>query len=175
MKVLLIALFCMNATQAEIDQRIKNLKALDAALEVNDFPKATTLLHAIDASIPHDSAPIVSLVLRTQRDRALLLSRNPTSTDEDRARAKEIFEKEVLGAKPDPSMQADYGEILSRIPVESAAATTKLRALRDKDLMGSAHGYAALAGLEKAAGDAAAETSARAKCRVRTKVPTICD
>ena len=71
-------------------------------------------------------------------------------------------------------MQADHAEILSRIPAHAAAAATTLRTLRDKDLIGSAHAYAALAELEKRGGNAEAESAAREKCRIRTKVPAIC-
>jgi hypothetical protein len=187
------ALFCINASQADMDQSVKNLKVVDAALEVNDLDKARKWLDWVygylhDANRPLGpdgklhlpegvtaDPPPPGLVRRAARARALLLSRDPKSTPAQREDAKKIYERQVLGAKPDPAMQADYGEILARIPAQAATATTMLRTLRDKDLMGSAQAYAALADLEKAAGDGAAEASARDKCKTRTKVPAICD
>lgn len=188
-----LALFCFNASQADMDQSIKNLKVVDAALEVNDFDRAKKWLdwvygylrdaaHAapgpngkIKVDGGYADPPPPGLVRRAARAKALLLSRSPTSTAAQREEAKRIYDKQVLEAKPGPAAQADYAEILSRIPAQATTATTMLRTLRDKDLMGSAHGYAALAELEKAAGDSAAEAAAREKCKTRTKVPAICD
>lgn len=187
------AMFCLNATQADMEQSVKNLKVVDAALEVNDFAKAKQWLDwaygyindvkgvpvGADGKLHIDGhafdPPPPGLFRRAARARALLLSRDPKSTAAEREEAKKIYEKQVLEAKPGPASQADYAEILSRIPAQATTATKMLRTLRDKDLMGSAHGYAALAELEKAAGDPTAATAAREKCRARTKVPAICE
>lgn len=184
----ILAVLCLNATQADMEQSVKNLKVVDAALEANDLDKAKKWLDwvygylndakkAEERNLHIDGPPVPpppGLVRRAARARALLLSRDPKSTAANREEAKKIYERQVLGAKPDPATQADYGEILSRIPAQTATATTMLRTLRDKDLMGSAHAYAALAELEKAAGDTTAEAEAREKCKTRTKVPAIC-
>lgn len=179
--VSVVTLLCMNAvTQADMEQSVKNIKVVDAALEVNDFAKAKQWLdwvygYLADARTkPGAVQPPAGHVRRAARAKALLLSRDPKSTAAQRETAKTIYEKQVLGTSPDPVTQASYGEILARIPAETAKATTILRALRDKDLIGSPHAYAALADLEKAAGDTAAETAARDKCKTQTKVPAIC-
>src|SRR5437667_201833 len=59
-------------------------------------------------------------------------------------------------------------------PERAPQATMMLRSLATKDLIGSAHAYAALAHLEKQAGDTEAEKRARDKCRTMTKRPAIC-
>lgn len=184
---------CINATKADMDQSVRNLKIADAALEVDDFVKArrwieVVLVYLSDAKSlidPKDGmvhlpdgttapAPDPGLIRRTARIRALIRSRDPKSTSTVREEAMTMFEKDVLGSAPDPTVLADYAEILSRVPARSGQATMMLRALRDKDLIGSAHAYAALAELEKQAGDREAEGAAREKCRPMTKKPTIC-
>lgn len=184
---------CTNVTQADMDQSIRNLKIADAALEVDDFAKARkwvepviVYLNNVKSSIdPKDGmvhgpdgaiapAPDPGLYRRTARLRSLLRSRDPKSTDAERESGLKMYEQEVLGTAPNPAVLADYAEIMSRVPARAAQATMTLRALRDKDLIGSAHAYAALAALEKKAGDQAAESAAREKCKPMTKVPAIC-
>lgn len=172
-----LALLCLNSTEDAVNIVVKNLKVIDAALEVNDFDRAARFLDWVDqhfADPRYAKATPPGPFRRAARAKALLLSRNPKSTAAQREQAKVLYAKKVLGTNPDPTTQADYGEILSRIPGETAAAATLLRTLRDKDLMGSAHGFEALAELEKAAGDTAAETAAREKCKLRAKSPIVC-
>lgn len=175
-----LGFFCGNVvTEEDGTQSVKNLKVVDAALEVNNFPKAKQWLdwvlgYLIVAKQQSKTIP-AGHARRYARARALLLSRDPKSTNAQREEAKTIYEKQVLGKTPDPAAQADFAEIQSRIPSEAATATTTLRGLRDKDLIGSPQAYAALAELEKAAGDSAASTAARDKCKTQTKVLAICE
>jgi hypothetical protein len=53
----------------------------------------------------------------------------------------------------DASAKTDYGEALARIPERRKEALRVLSGLAEKDLIGSAQGYAALAALRRSAGD----------------------
>lgn len=148
-------------------------------------------VHAPDGS--KTDPPDPSLRRRAMRVDALSISRNPKGTAEGRELALKKFETEVLGqtqpktdtdaraakpapaASPDPTVLADYGELLSRVPARDWQGLMTLRTLRDKDLIGSAYAYAALAELEKKQGDAKAEAQAREKCRLSAKRPSMCD
>jgi hypothetical protein len=184
---------CVNVTKADLDESVRNLKIADAALEADDLAKArkwlapvlTFLSDAKNAIDPKDGMvhgpdrlvvppPEPGLYRRAARIRALVRARDPKSSAADREAAMKIFEKEVLGASPNPAILADYAEVLSHVPARTAQATMVLRALRDKDLIGSSHAYAALAALEKESGDQAAEAAARDRCRTIAKKPTIC-
>jgi hypothetical protein len=184
---------CVNATQEDLDKSVANLKIADAAVEVNELAKARLFLEAVLAYLsdakaatdPKDGkvhlpdgtigpTPDPGLIRRVARLRALVRSRDPKSTSAVREEAVRMFEREVIGPTPDPAIIADYAEILSRVPARATQATMLLRTLSEKDLIGSAQAYAALADLEKQAGDRSAETAAREKCRTRTKKPTIC-
>jgi hypothetical protein len=184
---------CINVTKADLDESVRSLKIAEGALEGGDLPKATRWLdaasrfledvkHSID---PEDGKvhspqgapfppPDAGLYRRAARLRALIRSRSPKATPPEREAAVQLFEKEVLGPSPDPTLLADYAEALSRVPARAAQAAMMLRALRDKDLIGSAFAYAALAAIEKQAGDEQASGAARERCRTMAKKPAIC-
>jgi hypothetical protein len=189
----LVVLGCVNATQETLDESVRNLKIAEGALNVDDFEKTRKWLEPVVEYVntaksltdPKDGkvhlpgggigvAPDPGFVRRVYRVRALLRSRDPKSTQATRDEGMAMFEKEALGSAPDPTVLADYAEIMSRVPARTGQATMMLRSLDAKDIMGSAHAYAALAALEKQAGNATAEAAARAKCKTRTTVQAIC-
>ncbi len=187
---------CGNATMADVDANVKKVKAAEAALEKGDVAtaKKTSLqvkrflqnveLIVQDGKRTEDLRP---LLRRATRIHTLAVSRDPKSTEAERNESVTEFERTVLGSlhaagrqkeepeKAEPTLLADHAEVLSRIPARTGPALMVLRTLRDKDLLGSAHAFAALARLEKAAGNADAEKDARERCRKAAVKPAICD
>lgn len=184
---------CFNVTQAEVDAVTKKVKAAEAALEKEDQTSAHKLaeeaLHFLRSAkmathpdgklrSPNDKPvdpPDPGLLARAHRIDTLALSRAARTSAEDRVKAADRFEAEVLKGANDPSLTADHAELLSRVPARVGQAAMMLRALRDKDLIGSAHAYLALAKLEKADGNAEAEKTARDRCRAAALKKAICD
>ncbi len=69
----------------------------------------------------------------------------------------------------DPVAQADLGEALAKRPTYESEAFAILADLADRDLVGSAYAYGALARLYAARGEGAASASATKRCEVMTK------
>lgn len=184
---------CFNVTRADVDANVKKVKSAQTALDAEDLATARTLAgQAIGflQSVPHGlhpdgklrdlgnkpvDPPDPSLLRRAKRIDALAQSRAAKATAADRDEAVKRFETDVIEPNPDPTVLADYAELLSRVTERKGQATMILRSLRDKDLLGSARAYAALAILEKAAGSADAEQAAREKCKTMTTKRAICD
>jgi hypothetical protein len=73
-----------------------------------------------------------------------------------------------------PDRLADLGEALASVADHREEATRMLEYLAERDLMTSAHGWAALARLRRASGNAAGADGALARCRTRTKIQSVC-
>jgi hypothetical protein len=72
----------------------------------------------------------------------------------------------------DPVARADFAEALAKSPGHEDEAFTILADLADRDLIGSAHAYAALAVLRAGRGDAAGTQRALAQCELMTRSPS---
>jgi Flp pilus assembly protein TadD len=83
--------------------------------------------------------------------------------------------REIDAKRPnDPTVQADLGEALSKLPRGQGEALTILQGLAQKDLMGSPHAYAALAKLRSEKGDLAGAEAAIKRCEEMSKSPGVC-
>jgi hypothetical protein len=83
--------------------------------------------------------------------------------------------REIDEKRPnDPTVQADLGEALSKLPHGQTEALTILQGLAQKDLMGSPHAYAALAKLRTTRGDSAGAEAAIKRCEEMSKTPGVC-
>lgn len=83
--------------------------------------------------------------------------------------------REIDAKRPnDPTVQADLGEALSKLPHGQKEALAILQKLADKDLMGSPHAYAALAKLRTAKGDLGGAEAAIKRCEEMSKAPGVC-
>lgn len=182
---------CFNTTQAEVDGQVKKVKSAEAALDAEDQVGARRILgdtikFLVEARmLTKDGvlaqgkgelkAPDPGLLRRAYRIDALAQSRMTKGNASAREAAVKTMEKEVLTDANDPAEVADYAEALSRVPARAAQAVMLLRALAGKDLIGSGHAYAALARLEKAAGNGEAAKDAQDRCRARAVKKAICE
>jgi len=82
--------------------------------------------------------------------------------------------RSIDAARPnDPVTQADLAEALAARNVHEDESLAILTDLAHRDLLGSAHAYAALARLRSSKGDAAATREALARCELMTRSPAV--
>jgi hypothetical protein len=75
--------------------------------------------------------------------------------------------------RAEPAAQADLAEALEATPGKEDEALGILADLADRDLLGSAHAYAALARIRALRGDADSARGALARCERMTRTPSV--
>lgn len=192
---------CGNATRAELDGNTKRLKDAHRALDAGDNARAKRLSTPIakfyvdvaehrvqvDGMLtvledptkvgPEDRVVAVdpSLLRRAVRIHALATVRTPGVKLDEKKDVLARFEKHTLDKSGEPTLMADYAELLSHFEDRHGAALMILRSLSSKDLLGSAEAYAALARLEKKGGAADASAAALERCKkMTTRAAAVC-
>ncbi len=179
---------CGMAIRREVDTRAVGIAKAERALQQGQFAAAalnvTQVFPTIRGAQP-GSDPLVARGLRVmalsvgRADGAVTLGSDwRGATQAQRAQNLEwaAATLRTLGAAnaADPSLQSDLGETLAKLPRFHAEALKLLDGLAQRDLLGSAQGYAALARLRSAAGDKPGRDTATARCQAMTQTPAIC-
>jgi hypothetical protein len=179
---------CGPIVRREVDPRAMGLAKAERALEQGQFAAAalnvTQAFPGIRSAQP-GTDPLTSRALRVmalavvRADGAITLGTDwRGATGAQRTQNIDWSAhtlRTIVAARPaDPSAQGDLGEALAKIPKSHAEALSILNGLAQKDLLGSAHAYAALARLRAAAGDKPGRDAAVAKCQAMTQTQSIC-
>lgn len=186
---------CPNATRPEVDQDVRDVARAEKDIQNDDFVKARKDLKAARrwaAEISHSTSgayrifgghtregdknpnlALIPVLLRAERLFALVAVRDPSSTQAEKTLAREIMLDFVQNTS-DPTMAIDAAEVFSHSDDLAPLALMMLRSYAEKDLIGSAWAYAALARMERAQGNTAAEASALERCRRMAKHETTC-
>ncbi len=177
---------CFNVTQLELDQDTKRVKAAEDALANDDYTaarqKASTTLRATkdwwsDNASFADRKDLVTwapIGRRALRVYCLATVRDSRSTAADRGFATKNLIA-LMKHDPDTTLAIDTAEAMATSPEKEALALMMLRVQADKDLIGSAHAYAALTRLERAHGNEAAAVTAHERCVRMAKHARTCE
>lgn len=168
---------------------VQEIARAEKALEGGQSLQASQAILGTFPRIRNATAGSNPLETRALRVFALSLVRSGGAADEKKAHvpttgewtAKSNLEwavqalREIDEKRPnDPTVQADLGEALSKLPHGQAESLKILGSLAQKDLMGSPHAYAALAKLRESSGDSAGALAAIKRCEEMTKSPGVC-
>lgn len=143
--------------------------ALDA---IKVFPKIKTLAPGSSVLLPRAQRILAMAIVRT--DGLLTAGKDfqASTSDERRSNlewAVATLRRLSIAKKNNPAADTDLGEALARLPETQPEALATLDKLARKDLVTSAHGYAALARLRKAAGDTDGHEAAMKKYEAMAK------
>lgn len=102
------------------------------------------------------------------------LGKTPEDRAENLAWAIETLRKIDGIKKDDPAVKTDLAEALAKVDAHRAEARSMLEALAKKDLVATPEGYAVLAELRSAGGDAAGGKLALTRCEAMAKEAAVC-
>jgi uncharacterized membrane protein len=161
---------CGGAVMRDIDEGSAKLHEAEEALESGDVRHARRLAREV-----RQGGASFLLDARASRILALSFARDPWASKADLQWMSETLETmRQAEDQKSPSLDADWGEVAARIPAEEDKAFALLSSLADRDLMGSAYAFAALARLAEVRGDAALAASSRARCTTIAADPAVC-
>ena len=168
---------------------VQEIARAEKALEGGQALQASQAVLAAFPRVRNATAGSNPLETRALRVFALALVRSEGTADEKKAHVATTGEwtpkanlewavqslREIDEKRPnDPTVQADLGEALSKLPHGQQESLKLLGALAQKDLMGSPHAYAALAKLRVVTGDSAGAEAAIKRCEEMSKTPGVC-
>lgn len=179
---------CGDVFVPEIDHRIQGLASAEKTLREGSSVAAAQSVVRMFPEIRSINPGKDGMLGRAQRTLAIALVREDGAIDLDvtwRGRTAEQKKKNLAWAvsalerakqqRPnDPSVETDLAEALAKVDDRHDEARRTLQSLADRDLVASPHGYAALARLQKEAGDDKARELAVQRCTAMAKDPAIC-
>lgn len=172
---------CSNVVAMSRDERIAKVKEAEAALDEGDVLRARELAREATRDHAFDIGPATPgsdpVVEHAERVAALSFVRDPDATDDERARSGAVLDRQrKTRALPDPALDADAAEALSRVDVPGShtEAYAILEPLAKKDLLGSPNALGALVRLAKERHDEATANSAQARCEGMVGSSAIC-
>jgi hypothetical protein len=158
-------------------QRLEEEKLADAGTEVvTAFPTIRTI--AVGAS-PLETRALRVLALAVVRGDGTLANvrgfsgRGAADRTANLEWATGVLRSISAERRNEPVAQADLGEALAATAGKEEEALAILGDLADRDLVGSAHAYSALARIRASRGDADASRSALSRCELMTRSPTV--
>jgi hypothetical protein len=172
---------CGSGVRIEVNPAAQKISRAEAALRGENHAAAAMMALQVFPQLRTQSSATDPLLARAQRIMALASVRTSggpvvggdwkSATPAERSAnldwAVRALREQLARRGNDPALQTDLGEALSTRPATQPEALRILKDLAAKDLVASAHGYAALARLT---GDKAMV----AKCEAMTPVKAIC-
>jgi hypothetical protein len=172
---------CMNAV-VETDETVAAMKKAERILDEGDPEDARGRVEALrgDLASLERKGTATAPGLRDRATRILALAdvriegagHDAAARRAVLGRAVAKLERIAEDSPKDAAKQTDLGEALAGIRPDEAGEI--LEDLAGRDVVTTPYGYAALARLRAAAGDAKGRDEALARCRPMTKVPAIC-
>ncbi len=158
---------------SQAETNLTNGKPRVAALDaLKVFPKIKNVKPGASYLLPRAQRIVAMAIVRT--DGLLTAGKEFTASTADERRANlewavATLRRLSVEKKANPAAETDLAEGLARLPETQSEALAKLDKLARKDLVTSAHGYATLAKLRKAAGDADGSEAAMKKYEAMAK------
>jgi hypothetical protein len=177
------AVACGESIAFEVDPNVLLLSSAETSLSsgkpraaaldaLKVFPKIKSAAPGSSALLPRAQRIVAMAIVRTDGLLSAGKEFQASTADERRANlewAQSTLRRLSAAKKNNPSVETDLGEALARLPETQGEALATLDKLARKDLVTSAYGYAALAGLRQAAGDDAGSDAALKKYEALAK------
>lgn len=179
---------CENGVQIVVDNNTPRIARAEKALNEGQFTHAAVGVMQVFPKIKSTSPSSTPLAARGLRIMALAITRTDGALSVGGAFTGASHEEKAANLewaittlrslsklRPHvPFLQTDLGEALSKVDKHRPEALKILSELADKDLITSAHGYAALARLRDASGDKKGGDAALQRCEAIAKKPGVC-
>ena len=178
---------CGNGVEERINPRAEAAVAAEQALRSGNYLAAAGHAERVQPNLraADDTDPLTARALRVMalvsvRSGGLWLTRGKLSASGDTERSSNLewavskLRRRVMSALNHPGRLSDLGEALAVRSEHQEEASRILEYLASRQLITSAHAYAALSRLRKARGDVEGEEQARSRCKQLTKAAGVC-